>query len=56
MEKQISNVLKKLESQSILEKSRKVNVAPDERMLAITKETDEPLNRIIRLKNAKNML
>ncbi len=56
MEKQISNVLKKLESQSILEKSRKVNVAPDERMLAITKETDELLNMIIRLKNAKNML
>ena len=41
---------------SSLEKSRHVDVASDERMLAITKETGELLNMLIRLKNAKNML
>ncbi|AFS80716.1 O-methyltransferase family protein [Candidatus Nitrosopumilus koreensis AR1] len=49
-------VLEELERQSSLEKSRKVDVAPNERMLAITKETGELLNMIIRMKNAKNML
>ncbi len=52
----ISNTLDELETQSILEKSRKVNVSPDDRMLAITKETGELLNMILRIKNAKNML
>jgi len=52
----ISKVLDELEKQSILEKSRKVDVSPDDRMLAITKETGELLNMILRLKNAKNML
>ena len=49
-------MLKKLEKQSTLEKLRKVNVAPQDRMLAITKETGELLNMILRLKNAKHML
>ncbi|RMW38076.1 MAG: O-methyltransferase, partial [Nitrosopumilus sp.] len=49
-------VLEKLEKQSSLEKSRQVDVSSDERMLAITKETGELLNMLIRLKNAKNML
>jgi len=52
----ISKVLDELEVQSTLEKSRKVNVPPEDRMLAITKETGELLNMILRLKNAKNML
>jgi len=52
----ISKVLDELEIQSTLEKSRKINVSPKDRMLAITKETGELLNMILRLKNAKNML
>ncbi|MCE2505083.1 MAG: O-methyltransferase [Nitrosopumilaceae archaeon] len=56
MKTSIFNVLEKLEKQSSLEKSRKVDIPPNERMLAITKETGEILNMLIRLKNAKNML
>ncbi len=52
----ISKVLDELETQSDLEKSRRVNVPHEDRMLAITKETGELLNMILRLKNAKNML
>ena len=52
----ISNVLSELEEQSDLEKSRKIDVKPQDRMLAITKDTGELLNIILRLKNAKNML
>jgi len=52
----ISKVLDELEAQSILEKSKKTEILPDDRMLAITKETGELLNMILRLKNAKNML
>ena len=52
----ISKILDELEVQSNLEKSRKVNIPREDRMLAITKETGEMLNMILRLKNAKNML
>ncbi len=52
----ISEVLDRLENQSKLEKTRKVEVASEDRMLAITKETGELFNMILRLKNAKNML
>lgn len=52
----ISRVLEKLEEQSIKEKSRQVDVAPADRMLAITKETGELLNMILRIKNAQNLL
>ncbi len=52
----ISKILDELEVQSILEKSKKTEIPPDDRMLAITKETGELLNMILRLKNAKNML
>jgi len=52
----ISKVLNELETQSDLEKSRRSDVPPEDRMLAITKETGELLNMILRLKNAKNML
>jgi len=56
MKDSIHNVLDELETQSTLEKSRKVSILPEDRMLAITKETGELLNMILRLKNAKNML
>ncbi len=52
----ICKVLDELEAQSDLEKSGKANVPFEDRMLAITKETGELLNMILRLKNAKNML
>ena len=52
----ISKVLDELEIQSNLEKARKVDVPQKDRMLAITKETGELLNMILRLKNAKNIL
>ena len=52
----ISKVLDKLEVQSNLEKSKKTNIPPEDRMLAITKDTGELFNMILRLKNAKNML
>ena len=52
----IFTVLKELEKQSQLEKSRKVNVLPEDRMLAITKETGELINLILHMKKAKNML
>jgi len=56
MKDSILNVLKKLEEQSLLEKSRRANVSAENRMLAITKETGELLNMLLRLKKAKNML
>ena len=56
MKDSICNVLDELEEQSSLEKSRKINVLPENRMLAITKETGELLNMILRLKKVKNML
>jgi len=56
MDEVISKVLDELEIQSSLEKTRKVDVPQQDRMLAITKETGEMLNMLLRLKNAKNML
>lgn len=56
MKESISNTLNELEAQSTLEKSRMVDTLPENRMLAITKETGELLNMLLRLKNAKNML
>ncbi len=52
----IYQVLEELEIQSTLEKSKQVNIPSEDRMLAITKETGELLNMILRLKNAKNIL
>ena len=56
MDSKISEVLERLEEQSQLEKTRKVDVPSEDRMLAITKETGELLNMILRLKKAKNAL
>ena len=52
----ISQTLDELEKQSKLEKSRKVNISPEDRMLAITKETGELINMMLHLKNAQNIL
>lgn len=52
----ISKVLDELEIQSTREKSKKEDIPHEDRMLAITKETGELINMILRLKNAKNML
>ena len=56
MNEQIASILEELEKRSLLEKSRKVDVSADDRMLAITKDTGELFNMILRLKSAKNML
>lgn len=56
MRKDVLTVLQKLEKQSELEKSRRVDVLPENRMLAITKETGELLNMILRIGKAKNIL
>ncbi len=52
----IFTVLRRLEKRSQLEKSRKINVLPEDRMLAITKETGELINMMLHMKKAKNML
>lgn len=56
MKESIIKIIEGLEEQSRLEKSRSVNVQPEDRMLAITKDTGELLNIILRLTKAKNML
>ena len=56
MKEVISKILDELETQSGLEKTRKIDVLPQDRMLAITKETGELLNMLLRLINAKNLL
>ena len=56
MDKNIARTLKKLEKQSHLEKTRKVDVPPEKRMLAITRDTGELINLLLFSKKAKNML
>ena len=56
MKESIIKIIEGLEEQSRLEKSRSVDVQPEDRMLAITKDTGELLNIILRLTKAKNML
>jgi caffeoyl-CoA O-methyltransferase len=56
MDDRIMRVLEDLENRSSLEKTRRVDVSPDERMLAITKETGELLNMILRMKKAQKIL
>ena len=52
----VFDTLDRLEEQSSRERSREVDVPADERMLAITKETGQLLNMLIRLRGAQNML
>jgi len=56
MKEVISKILDELETQSGLEKTRKIDVLPQDRMLSITKETGELLNMLVRLIHAKNLL
>ena len=52
----IIKVLKTLEKQSGLEKSRKIDIPRNKRMLAITKDTGEFYNILLKSSNAKNIL
>lgn len=56
MNNSILNTLKALEEQSNLERTRKVDVAPSKRMLAITEDTGKLINMMIRLMRARNVL
>ena len=56
MDESVLTVLEELEQQSNLEKTRQVSVEPQDRMLAITKETGELFNMILHMKKAKTML
>ena len=56
MNPKIRSVLTILEKRSKLEKSRKVNVEPDKRMLAITKDTGEFFHSILVGTNARRVL
>ena len=56
MKRTILSVLKTLEEQSGLERTRKVDVAPKERMLAITEDTGILINMMMRHARAKNAL
>ena len=49
-------MLKKLEKRSNLEESREIDVNHDERMLAITKETGQFFNILLKSMNAKKIL
>jgi caffeoyl-CoA O-methyltransferase len=52
----IRSVLARLERQSLLEKARKVDVAPERRMLAITPETARFYHKLLRGIGAKKIL
>ncbi len=52
----IFRILDELDAQSNLEKTRKVDILPEDKMWAITKGTGKLLNMVLRIKNAKNML
>ena len=56
MDDSVSKVLEELEIQSNMEKTRQISVGPQDRMLAITKETGELLNMVLRIKKVKTML
>lgn len=56
MREHIKAVLKKLEDRSALEKSEKIQVNHDERMLAISQETGEFFNILLKVIKAKKIL
>ena len=56
MDDSLTKVLEELEIQSQLEKTRQVSIEPQDRMLAITKETGELFNMILHIKKAKTIL
>jgi len=56
MRENIRSVLKKLEKRAELEKSEKIQVNHDERMLAISSETGEFFNILLKAMKAKKIL
>ena len=56
MDALIKNVITRLTQESQKEKMREVDVAPEDRMLAITQDTGEFFNIILKAINAKNIL
>lgn len=56
MDSDIAKILDKLENRSSLEKTHKMDIPLEERMLAITKETGELINIILLIAKAKNVL
>jgi len=56
MRENIKSVLKKLDKRSELEKSEKIQVNHDERMLTISNETGEFFNILLKAMNAKKIL
>jgi len=56
MRENIRSVLKKLEERAKLEKSEKIQVSHDERMLAISSETGEFFNILLKAMKAKKIL
>jgi len=56
MRENIRSVLKKLEKRAELEKSEKIQVSHDERMLAISSETGEFFNILLKAMKAKKIL
>lgn len=52
----ITKVLEKLEKKSKLEKSHKIDIPSEKRMLAITKETGQLINMLLHIIQAKNIL
>ena len=56
MREKIRSVLKKLEKRAELEKSEKIQVSHDERMLAISSETGEFFNILLKAIKAKKIL
>lgn len=56
MNDKINSVLSKLENESQLEKSKKVDIAPKDRMLAITQDTGKFFNIMLKSSKAKKIL
>lgn len=52
----IKKVLDKMEKRSSLEKTKSLDISPEDRMLAITMETGKFFNILLRSMNAKNIL
>ena len=56
MNNSVMRVLARLERQSRLEKTRRIDVPPEKRMLAITKETGQLLHMILSVTKARHVL
>lgn len=56
MNQKIKQVLDEMEKRSTLEKTKTLDIAPEDRMLAITMDTGKLFNILLRTINAKNIL